>query len=508
MSSLLTQTYPYLSHPTEVRVVILQQAPDLITLHDLVLTCRSNLQIFNRFHYDIFDRVIVTNFVPEIRDIVLKIREKLCCYSLSSDERIEFRINAPRGAKFEQYYPIDQVAVFFKLAEMAKTVEDLTRSFAEQRILIPSGQRNGQASPAELHRIRRAFWRFLLFFLIQSKEDTNDVLNNAKGGRRYLSHIEESTPDAGEQWLRPRSRSPHQLIFSPGAIQPPYACGLMEDWEIQEFDAVRGFLREEVNRIQYDRYHMVDQPSFNSSDILHIQPVLIRQIIEQLEHWPMIPDKYMEDHPLIACIEWSSYHRLTDVPKWPESPSGTRATSVNRNEADIIKRQQTRTESWNSGCFCMWERRRLEQANLLLSDTIKPSDYPKQPTRCLEDLLTAYEHCAMVVNTDLDGRIKALYSAGVELMKRKSKQALYLKKRRDLLNWVEYRDSALFEKWKELLTTGDFGIQAEDQENLCAAKAHIMKALEESTHGETGESSEQADLNLLKLCHNCMSPLP
>ena len=393
---------------------------------------------------------------------------------------------------------------------MAKSIEDFTQAFAEKRVLIPSGRPNDQVSPTELHRIRRAFWRFQFFYRTRTEEDddngSEDEIEKVKGGKRYLSEIVGDAPDAGEQWLRRRPGS-----ASTGLIKPSSELGSLKWWKVREFDAIRGFLREEVNRIQFNRYQTAGESSTSPEGLLREQPVLLQKIIEQVEHWPAILPDNMKDHPLIAHVEWRIDHGPTNDDRWPESPRGANAAPVGRGEAHFLDSQQSLAGSHSSWGLCMWERDRLIQTELLFPDTYFVPLYPIQLRKGdIKALKDAHRHCAMVVETVFDSSIEALHDAAVARATRMRLQANKMKQSKGLLNWVKDRDSVFFEEWNKLLTEGDFEKEAQKQEEMCDLRAQLMKNIEESRSDEES-SSEEADLELFisyRTCTQFISPLP
>ena len=50
------------------------------------------------------------------------------------------------------------------IAELEESIELLSESFARRRVLDRNQEHESQISPSELHRIRRAFWRFPLCY--------------------------------------------------------------------------------------------------------------------------------------------------------------------------------------------------------------------------------------------------------------------------------------------------------------------------------------------------------
>lgn len=150
------------------------------------------------------------------------------------------------------------------MAEATESVERFTMDFGQRRVLIPSGQPNGQLSGTELHRIRRAFWRFFQVFDERWTQHGDNIVQKARGATRFTTSCTRTEADPGKEWVC-GTREVYRYSDLARRIS------IAKDWELNELVAVRDFLRGEVNSVQLDREM--------SPGILQDQPLLTQRLI-------------------------------------------------------------------------------------------------------------------------------------------------------------------------------------------------------------------------------------
>ena len=484
--------------PTEIRIEILKHLPDLPTLHNLLIAYPPDTDLFRSYHVEIFNS-IVSKMPFKLQKFVWKIHRDLKYASVPMHIQEKYYRDAiPQGKRsdIDDYFPIDYVSILSKIAEMARGVESLTQSFAKQRILIPSGEPDGQPSPVELHRIRRAFWLFqLLFEVARGREDGS--IKGPKGEKRYLCGSLTDRDEPGGQWLHNCRKIIWPLI-------PPSVCGALSHWETDEFDAVRQYLVDLVNSVQFDRYK--DDGRSSSMDPLAEQPVMIQKLIQTLEHWSA-NSRGVQDHILIVKVGWVRDFSPRAPPRLETLPTANHANLNSRDESFIWWQQRKMGMRQNWGT-CMWDRTRLIQSGLLF-DGATDNDYwlektQKKQRKQLVKTKKAYQRCDKVLETVFDRRVQAQYDADVARMRNAKIQSAELRRRQWLMNWVKSRDAALFEEWHGLLTSGDYDKAAQERGELCYRKAYLLKNLEEQRSHSDEPSNDQSDLELLGCYRTCM----
>ena len=505
--------------PAEIRIEILKGIPDLPSLRNILIAYPPDCDLYQKYHEEIFASVL-EKIPSDIRAIVSQIYSHIKRIIIQQplwDHYLDRTI--PREKRLDDPMEIDHLAVLFELAERAESIEALSQSFAQKRILIPGSQpkvKNRCCSPAEIHRIRRAFWRFqLLYEQETNRKDGSHSGQYPKQALRYLSSRPDHGPDPGSHWLR-RTDEP----FVPSQPHLDIAS-----WEPAEVNAIRVHLQAEVNHVQYERYHCSSQQA--SRDILDEQPILIQNLIRDLEHW-RVDLIQPRSHILVAEIDWfgstaapglTEFQEIEDrIVRHPDVPRGANRGNLLRELSigfDIPQEYLVGFHGeWGSS---MWDQTRLEACGLLWTNKLgvpfsrmMRSLSPTFWTRSIlffEPFRVMFRRCASRLRDVLDCRVKKLYDADVLAQRGKTKRAEVLKHRYEELTCLGHPDARLLEMWRNQLLEEGWCRSDQDSAECCYWKALLQHFLGYCHAIQRSEFDEAEDLAFLVVYRNrkCIS---
>ncbi|KAL8749116.1 MAG: hypothetical protein Q9184_006931 [Pyrenodesmia sp. 2 TL-2023] len=259
----------------ELRIKVLKNIRDLPTLRNLLVASPADPTIFRQYFYEIWGSVLR----DEANEIHTSISAILCHrLSFAPDStfiagELHAYISRRGWPTLASYRGDDAVAILLFLAECTDTVNMLVTDFARRRVLTPSGAPAGHLSHVEMYRIRRAFWRFCALCQRQIAKERSGHGQTIHKNPRFVSSGVRGRYDPGNGWLFTTGRWNwdwsrfHDLM-----------CSKMNGWEMDELNAVRGFMRDEVNSIQLDR--------IQSSCMLPDQALLTQRLIKDLGDLP------------------------------------------------------------------------------------------------------------------------------------------------------------------------------------------------------------------------------
>ena len=489
--------------PAELRIEILESIPDLPTLKNILIATPSSQPLFLRYFYQIVDSVI-QRYPSDIGDVISHIEWSRYRAALPKYWGPESNLPLPEDWTAEA----DQLAIFFGVAEMAESIELLAERFAEQRVLAAAGYSGGPISPVELYRIQRAFWWFQKLYVDNFRYRDDLEEEKKKGSKRYFLDQTWTHPAAhiAKHWLCVRQQSCCEHFHCYHSIwDDGFGSSAPYDWLIPEIELIRGFLRDEVNTIQIDRYH-----GTNRSAPVHQQPKLIRQLIKDVESWRTDPEyEWKDQHRLIA--ELDSRPSLDYFGGALDTPDAAKGANTDKYETRFIKKQQRSLNINGAWGWRLWDVERLVACGLLpkrsryyeslRSERFRPSP-PVQRITELEQFVNvdrSYRDCDIRLKNVVDSRIQHQLENDVAqiMLLRKEKRD-----RAQIIAWVKTRDETLFEQWTGLLKDGDFDRLKQLQAQAYYKKALLMQSLERSIGAGT-KSSEDVDLEVLLCMRDC-----
>lgn len=481
--------------PAELRIEILRNMPDLPTLRNLLVASPSDRSLFRRYHFEIWSGTL-SNLSNEIRSIVSSVYDRRWCHADKSDSwGSDLRVHVEQNAwpPLETYHFADEITSLFYMAEVTDNIQGFMNSFARRRVLVPSGQPDGQPSPMESDRISRAFWHFYELLEWESRDDSLGCAEESHTPPRYVSSYSRIHADPGKDWL-----CPDWIHDYPGELFLPPCLRKLPLSEINELDAIRGFLRDEVNSVQLDRNE--------SSSVLEKQPLLIRRLIRDVEYsststnYPshkVLTVNLGAGPPYVPPYGWTTPNLQWDLKERQANLSPRGAWLIHQQQQSLDK-----SEQWG---WCMWDRDRLSQCGMLRG---RVSQRPQEgqtakTTAWMEKTREAHKRCVALLQTTVDQRIKARFDADVACVKRKIMQCEELKSREQLMTWVRGKDLALYDEWSSLLRSEDFDRVTEEKAELCYSKALLLQRLEDEPSECAGMLSEESDLELLVYYRAC-----
>lgn len=262
--------------PAEIRIEIYKNLADLPTLRNLLVASPSDQSLFRRYASEVLEGPL-NNLSDEGGEHVNSMKgaslRTANAVSLVVASDLEKHVKANGWPPLETYSCSDEVAWLFHVTEAMESIDCFVTSFAYRRVLVPSGQPDSQVSSRELCRIRCAFLRFQSIYEQKSIENVMTFRGNFHERTHFPGRLATSKRraqnDPGNDWLcRSEDRSQTSCWY--------YLR--YDDRELYEWEAVRGFLRDEVNSFQ------LDQGSHQG--ILEKQPLLIQRLVRDLEYWP------------------------------------------------------------------------------------------------------------------------------------------------------------------------------------------------------------------------------
>lgn len=478
----------------EIRIEIMKAIFDLPTLRNLLIASSPDKALYTKYHREICDGVL-DNLPAELRRIVRSIYKSRYRAVVPPEVMLRCReIQASANPPAEDpYVNVDHVEILSGIAHMAESIYYFAATFARTRILCPSGHPQDQLSAAEEHRILRAFWRFQQLYESNYPDDPG----RGKGSKRFVCgrRWPNSGADPGEQWLRGSAIRAYSNSLLHWGCDPP------SEWEIDEVDAVRDYLRAEVNGVQIGRQHCCET---TVTDLLQRQPVLVQELIRDIENWGTDPRiSSPEDHLLVADLVEGSSRRYSRRSPDPDPPAEANAAHIDTHERLFIKERQDSSEIHEQWGWCMFDRERLIRCGLLpkggvphvngngnLKDRIRM-------LKLLESVKGPHQECYARLKNGLDPRIQAQFDADVALGKQLLVRSEELKSKERLMEWVKPRDPTLFQQWTTLLVSSDFDKIEQMQAGVYHKQALVMQSLEYGKYKPRGRTSEEADLRLL-----------
>ncbi|KAL8688359.1 MAG: hypothetical protein Q9218_005709 [Villophora microphyllina] len=440
--------------PVEIRIEVYKNIADLPTLRNLIAASPPDQAI-----YRTYSRKFCGVHRTGSKQLSTWIGETIGCRNYESPAYDQFADSLQEyiarncWPSLETYYATDAVAYLFFAAETTESIEGWVQSFGRKRILLTSSQPTGQLSKTELYRIRRAFWRVCGIIEWRELEAARSYEPKQQSTRnaRFVSTYDRSETDSGEQWFCRNDGTNYRssALKRPPTLSP--GCSDLTDWELKELDAIRGFLRDEINSVQ------VEQES--SPNILHSQPLLIQRLVKELEN-PTLGERYSLANFLtmgIAECPPNSWDNTLNNSKPPELQA-----SLEAGEARMVYRQQEslcRTVNWG---WSIWDRPRLVQCGILL-----PRQFPQgniQITGLLKKRRDQHKQTVRRLKDTKDIRVRSRFKADVQEVK------LQLK-RKETMQWAKTGRPALYRVWLTLVQSESPSQKALRVANRCFEKA-------------------------------------
>ncbi len=485
----------------EIRIEVMKDLFDLPTLRNLLMAYPSDKCLFNRYRREIFDTVL-DNMPAELRRIVRSIyngRYHAAVPPYAMLYAVGKECLPSKSPPEDPYANVDHVGILFSMAHMTESIYYFSACFARKRILLPSGHPQDELSPTEEHRILRAFWRFQQLY----ESNYPGEPGNGRGSKRYVCgrRWPNLGSDPGGKWLRGSAAQRFSSLYHYWGSDSP------AEWEIDEIDAIRDHLRAEVNGVQIDRKHCWGK---TAADPLQRQPVLIQELIKDIESWGTDPTKsHPDDHLLVADLEegsaWRSSRRSPDL----DTPAAAKAANICTHERQFLKERQGRLNIHEQWGWCMFDRERLIRCGLLpkggvphVSGTGNRQERIRN-VELLESVKRSHQEYLVRLKKCLDPRIQAQFDADVALGKQLLVRSEEIKSRERLMEWVKPRNPALFQQWTALLKSSDFDKMEQMQAEVYHRQALVMQSLEFGRYRSLGRRSEEADLRLLVRMREC-----
>lgn len=476
---------------------------DLPTLRNLLIANPPDKRLFEKYHREIFDSVLhntPTEYGRIVRsiyngryraavpaDVMLRCRGIRASYAIRTD------YPPAKPLAEDPYVNVDHVGILFGIAHMVESIYYFAACFARTRILCPSGQARDQLSSAEEHRILRAFWRFQQLYESNYPDDPG----NGMGSKRFVCgrRWPNSGSDPGGRWLRGSAIRRYSNSLLHWGCDPPF------EWEFDEIDAIRDYLRAEVNGVQIDRQHGCEK---TATDPLKRQPVLIQELIKDIENWGTDPgESPPEDHLLVADLREGSYSRYSRRNPDPDTPTAAKAVHIGTHERLFMKERQDSMNIHEQWGWCMFNRERLIRCGLLPKGGVphvNRNGNRKERIRMVELLKSvkgSHQECYARLKNGLDPRIQAQFDVDVALGKQLLVRSEELKSKERLIEWVKPRNPALFQQWTALLECSNFNKIEQMQAGVYHKQALVMQSLEDGRYDPRRRTSEEADLGLL-----------
>lgn len=364
----------------------------------------------------------------------------------------------------------------------------LVTDFSRRRVLIRSGAPAGHLSPVEMHRIRRAFWRFCALCQRQIAKGRSGHGQTIHNNPRLVSPGVRGRYDPGNRWLFTTRRWSWDWSLLYDLI-----CFKLSGWEMDELNGVRGFMRDEVNSIQLDRIQAIC--------MLSDQSLLIQRLTKDLDDPPQqsgdsslqVPAMDQSSH-ILAMDPGGAQPAIRSLFEWSWSPP-------KRPEREAY-RDTRKSEDWG---YCMWNRSTLLKCGLLRGKDPEfiPDTEPAKLINWTKATANSNKRCIKLLNTIIDNRIKARFDADVERIKRKAVQKASVENSKELMKWTRTKDPSLYEDWMSVLTTEEYSRQEQRKAGLCYNKALILSTLADCQTAAEESSSDESDLQLLVRFRAC-----
>lgn len=343
--------------PIELRVEIQKHIPDLPSFRNLLVAIPSDQPIYHEYASEIKESVIRdsdTEISCSIRNFLGR-RGHLAAGSESFTSELQAYVKHNNLPPLGSYSPADTMASIFYIAEVADFVEQFVEAFAQRRILIPSGRPQGQLSSTELHRVRRALWCFCEIYEWQCvlEQPELEIDKTERRRIRFIAPQSRDVGDPGKEWL-------FQEGFYRSQWPPPLppGCGALKGWQLIELDAIRNFIRDEINSVQLGLE--------TSTVILQAQPILIQRLIRDLASWPPRASAHILTMYLGAG---ESFHR--PMRGWRKPIE--RQPNPDFRESLFLHRRQRSVNNCENWGWCMWDRDRLMQCGMVESNIGRPT---------------------------------------------------------------------------------------------------------------------------------------
>ncbi|KAL8917530.1 MAG: hypothetical protein Q9208_007891 [Pyrenodesmia sp. 3 TL-2023] len=495
--------------PVELRVEVQKNIRDLPTLRNLIVASPADQSIFRQYFYEIW-RSVFSDEDNEIRSsisVILCHRLSFAPYSNSVAGELQAYISHHVWPALANYCGNDAVAILFYLAECTDTVNRWVAGFARRRVIIPSGAPAGRLSPVEVHRIRRAFWRFCALCQRQIVEERSGRSQPIHKEPRFISAGVRGRYDPGNGWLFTTRRWDWDCATFYDFFD--LICSKLSGWEMDELNAVRGFVRDEVNSIQLNR--------IQSRCMLPDQPLLIQRLIKELDHLPQRPDALSLNVPatdqsfhILAMNPGGGRPAVRSLREWSWSPPKTpeRKANLDTCKARLLWRHQSllgNSEDWG---YCMWDRSRLLKCGLLRGKDPEfiPDTEPAKLSNWIKATGNSHKRCAELLNSTIDHRIKVRFDADVERIRQNQLQRANFENSKGLLEWTRMNNPSLYEDWTSVITADEYSRQIQRKAEVCYNKALLLITLACCQVAAEDSSTEESDLQLLVRFRACRYP--
>ncbi|KAI9878357.1 MAG: hypothetical protein M1830_001138 [Pleopsidium flavum] len=336
------------SLPAELLIIVMKNVPDLPSLMNLILAIPNAKSLYESFYKEIFSAVLDLGMSSQLQQIVhtVMIVRQHTLSTTDLDELFRIRLDGEVQAHEIDFLP-DPITTLRDIVHSVNWIEFFIETFLISRLENPgdySGIPEAQPSSAELHRIRRAFWRLQLYCDLFHKP--NDV-----------------TPPEQTPW-RTQMKGPRTFL-----------CRLCP-WEIEELECVYGYMQT-----QFDTASSIKQESDKVCSLLEI-PFLHRILVtpgctERFQSLagavcqpglflPYALERFRSDHSTRL-----KYHSTKNIAKTWSDSHGTNVANAGFDylvKAHEYGQGRLRWIPWDrfqKWAYCMWDETRLEEWGLL-----------------------------------------------------------------------------------------------------------------------------------------------
>ncbi|CAD6568384.1 MAG: hypothetical protein ASARMPRED_001695 [Alectoria sarmentosa] len=366
--------------PAELLTGVMKHLPDMAALSRLFTAYPKTPETFIEASNDIFAS-IVNNMSPELRNSaldVLAVRSHPPIHPRQITHFIKHHLDA-EVYNTQIHLRSYSLSALLDLIVISESIENLTESFARDRVRGPSMQHKEESSSREGCDIKSRSTR--QFVQYQNKET-----------------VYGSVPD----WLQCRGEA-----YRPEALSR--FLSNLSSWEHQELEAVQFHLAHEVNRIQYFR-------SCGSEDRLFQQPVLLQRLIRDIDHWDT---QNPQDHVLVAAFRQSLYAKHYPI-VWARVRDLYDASFPNTRRKVAMQILQNDHPQWG---WCLWDEERLvkrglidiEYENLVKNRNMNDESQTAKIHAWRTVIGRVHRECIEAQYTLLDRRIEAQYAIDAQI---------------------------------------------------------------------------------------------
>ena len=252
------------------------------------------------------------------------------------------------------------LSALLDLIEISGSIESLSQSFARDRILVPGQQHSMKLSPAELHQMRRSFWRFQFPALLRNVSSRKFETSSSGTLQRRIEKHDKTCPSIispdhqtatsyYQNWLHCRdenipSRSPEPSRFLPN----------LSLWEQDELEPVHPFPSRAPSQSKSNIYDL----AIPIRIFTHNPYSLLRRLNPR--HRPLGSTQPNQRPRLSRIFPPKQTHPTTLPHRLGRKPATSSTPVRSPNTARIIAMQglQKGQRQWD-WCLCLWDEARL-----------------------------------------------------------------------------------------------------------------------------------------------------